>query len=134
MASGGSIKHAIKALAAEMRLAPGGRGKGGARARGRGRDSGARGSADGAKKPRKYPPSLKLDDDFDIKDIEELLPAGARIAADRLDQSWRLSAYGTRTTRSWGLYGQREAALLLVKIAWDLALETGHEVDCPWPL
>ena len=134
MASGGSIKHAIKALAAEMRLAPGGRGKGGPRARGRGRDSGARGSADGAKKPRKYPPSLKLDDDFDIKDIEELLPAGARIAADRLDQSWRLSAYGTRTTRSWGLYGQREAALLLVKIAWDLALETGHEVDCPWPL
>ena len=68
-----------------------------------------------------------------IDSLNSLVPSTCRFGVDRIDYCWRLSADGTRYGRSWQLYGVDGAAKQLLKIAWQLAVEAGHEESCPFP-
>ena len=51
---------------------------------------------------------------------------------DRLGRSWRLSAWGYRTTRAWRDYGVKGSAELLIRVAWKTALDKSYEDRCPF--
>ena len=89
-------------------------------------------SGSAAKKPRKYPSAIQITSSVQASDLQEYLPVGCTIVPDRLDKSWRLSAYGVRHSRAWRLYGYVESARALLEIAWDTAMEGGYEVACPF--
>ena len=52
-----------------------------------------------AKAKRKYPAAVQLPDAVQLEDVQKFLPERCRMGIDRLDRSWRLSAWAT---------GQRE--------------------------
>ena len=85
-----------------------------------------------ARRPRTYPASLPSSTTPSIQDIEDCLPQGCRFNADRLDQSWRLTAFGRRYSRAWRLYGVQESAKMLLRQAWQVAVDLGHETECPY--
>ncbi|CAE7209363.1 unnamed protein product [Symbiodinium sp. CCMP2592] len=86
------------------------------------------------KRRRRYPNKvLAICEQSSIDSLNSLVPSTCRFGVDRIDYCWRLSAYGTRYGRSWQLYGVEGAAKQLLKIAWQLAVEAGHEESCPFP-
>ena len=85
------------------------------------------------KKCRRYPTKLpKIKESINLDDLNACLPAACRFGVDKTDHYWRLSAYGTRYGRSWRLYGVHEAAMQLIRLAWQLAIDEGHESACPF--
>lgn len=98
--------------------------------RGGGAATSSRGPA--PKKQRKYPPTIKMGVAMTTEDLNQYVPTGCRFGIDRLDKSWRLSAYGERWSRAWHLYGYENAAYLLIQMAWQTALDEGHEQECPF--
>eukprot|EP00971_Amphidinium_carterae_P251819 4999786-Amphidinium_carterae.1 len=84
------------------------------------------------KKPRRYPPEFKTSSKMTASDYMQYLPSGCRMSTDKLDQNWRLSAWGRRYSRAWRLYGYEESATMLIKQAWQLALDLGYETECPY--
>lgn len=65
-------------------------------------------------------------------DLTLLCPAGCRFGIDRIDQSWRLSAWGRRHARAWQLWGVEGAAKELLRLAWRQAIDEGYETKCPF--
>ena len=62
-----------------------------------------------------------------------MVPVGCKFFIDRIDEYWRLSAWGTRYGRSWALHGVAQGAEQLLKLVWARAIREGYEVECPWP-
>jgi hypothetical protein len=85
------------------------------------------------KKPRKYPPRMGFDSDLTVDYLDTFLPMGCKFGVDKLDQNWRLRAYGHTLGRSWALHGIEGAANALIKEAWRQAPEGGYEQVCPFP-
>ena len=84
-------------------------------------------------KSRKYPPRMEITSDMNIATANSYLPTGCRMTIDRLDQGWRLQPFGGRwLSRSQRLYGYEQAAWLLIRIAWTLAIDEGFETACPY--
>ena len=90
--------------------------------------SGASGPLAHAK--RKYPAAVQLPDAVQLEDVQKFLPEGCRMGIDRLDRSWRLSAWGHRTPRAWNQYGAKGSAELFIKLAWETALAKGYADQC----
>ena len=94
--------------------------------------SGDHGGGAASKRPRRYPPAIKVPDTDIPRACAAFLPPTCTIYADNIDQSWRLEAYERRFSRAWRLYGKKKAAELLIEIAWQRAIRLGHEVECPF--
>eukprot|EP00971_Amphidinium_carterae_P352255 6492511-Amphidinium_carterae.1 len=52
---------------------------------------------------------------------------------DRIDEYWRVNAWGTRYGRSMALYGRAIAAEILLKLVRKRAMLEAREVECPYP-
>ena len=65
-----------------------------------------------AKAKRKCHPIVELFDAVQWEDVQKFLPEGCRMGIDRLDRSWRLSAWGHRTTLGTRLCGVKGFAQL----------------------
>ena len=85
-----------------------------------------------AKKPRKWPSKIVLEDKQIKEQSNSYLPSGMKLCADAIDRSWRLECCGKRYSRAWRMYGQKQAALMLIKQAWETALQLGFESKCPF--
>ena len=85
-----------------------------------------------AKKLRKYPPKVKVDNSVTTEQLEAYLPCFCKMYRDNCDSSWRLNAYGKRFSAAWNLYGFEGAALKLVELAWKRALRLRFEEACPF--
>ena len=100
---------------------------------GKGKGGRGRGAAAGPppfKKARKYPAAVEFTSGLNVGYLNTFVPEGCRFGIDLLDRLWRLSAYGRVYGRSWGLHSEVGAAKLLISLAWKLAIENGHEVEC----
>lgn len=85
------------------------------------------------KKKRRYPPKVVVTSAMDASDVGSMLPDGCRMYVDKLDQSWRMQAYGGKWYgRSMRMYGYEGAAMLLIKEAWRIAIVQGFEAQCPF--
>ena len=58
------------------------------------------------KRQRQYPPEVKFSRDIQVAELNAFIPEQCRFGIDRLDRSWRLSAFGRRVLSSleplWG--------------------------------
>lgn len=64
-------------------------------------------------------------------EVAKYLPPGARILADQNNRRWLLSFDGQRLSRSWGLYGFNESALMTLRLAWQTWSDSGRTPACP---
>lgn len=95
--------------------------------------SGSAGGGD-QKRLRKYPPKVQVTSNFTEQDCALVLPNGCRMYIDKLDWNWRMQAFGGKWHgRSIRLYGYEEAAGLLIKEAWTIAIDRGEGRACPFP-
>ena len=85
------------------------------------------------KRQRRYPPCPPLDGELTVAELNALVPETCSFAADSNNARWLLTAYGSKHSRSWNLWGVSGAGLELVKIAWRIAVSEAHEDSCPYP-
>lgn len=119
------FKKATKRLALKIKEFQAKQRKGGGAA-------GSRTSRPPAKRQRRYPPALDFKSGLTVEYLNTFVPDGSRVGVDHLDRNWRLSAFGGRHARAWGLYGDAESAKILIRLAWELAVNLGHETECPF--
>ncbi|CAK0905131.1 unnamed protein product [Prorocentrum cordatum] len=127
-----------KAKAAEEAAAKGlakgkARGRGGKGGRGKAAGAGEVAAETAPKKPRKYPPKVDLKERT-LESLNAALPDGCKMSGpDGCDSALRLTVWGGKQcTRSTRLHSE-EAATLLIKIVWQIALDDGWETECPFP-
>ena len=119
-----AAKDLAKKVAESVNVGKVGKGRGKGKCGGRGEPP--------AKKPRKYPPTLDMKSGLSIDLLNTFLPSQCKFGIDWLDGYWRLAAYGTLYGRSWRRHGEEEGAKQLIKKAWEVAIERGYEVECPF--
>ena len=84
-----------------------------------------------AKKPKKYPAKLKLTK-CTVEDLNMVLPDVARITLEGRTFRLTLSPTGKQFTRDIAFHGEEHAAKLLLKKAWQWAVDNAHETACPF--
>ncbi len=90
-------------------------------------------SGPAAKKQRKYPARIRVEDTITPEGLSVFLPDECTISACALDQCWRLRAYGQRVgSKAWALHGRSQGATMLIKLAWEIAVSSGREPKCPF--
>ena len=86
-----------------------------------------------AKKLRIYPPKIEVDESVTSEFLESFLPPNCRVFRDNNDQNWRMTGpWKGCPARSWKLYGFSGAAKLLIRMAWERAIDLGYETTCPF--
>ena len=119
------VKKAFKDLAAKVTNS---------RARSRAAaSSSAAGGAPPKKKKRRYPAVVDVGPGITVAQLNEFVPEGCRFGIDRLDQGWRMTAWGHRLFRAWGQYGADGAAKLLIGLGRHIGMEEGFVQECPFP-
>jgi hypothetical protein len=83
-------------------------------------------------KLRKYPDKLELPAHLTGENLRALLPEGCTISQDIWSQAWRLQCFGRNFARAWHTYTPEGAAEILIKLAWDRAVDLGFEETCPF--
>eukprot|EP00971_Amphidinium_carterae_P307001 6101050-Amphidinium_carterae.2 len=96
------------------------------------RKGAGRGGGPASKKARRWPPLSGIDAHTPKETLDTFLPPRCKFGVDLIDRSWRLSCYGKRFSRAWGMYGVIGAAVELIQLAWDRALLLGHEQTNPY--
>jgi len=77
--------------------------------------------------PTKTPPG-----DYDPKEAQALCPPDAVIHHDTWNGRWELVyKKSVRISRSWGLYGHRESALMVIRLAWKRYMDDNLLEVCP---
>ena len=88
--------------------------------------------AKGIKKVRRYPPAVALPEGLSANDIADFLPSTCKASAEHLNRAWRVSAYGRGFARAWRKWGPQGAAEEIARCTWQFALDSGHELECPF--
>ena len=83
-------------------------------------------------KLRKYPDRLELPARLTGENLRTLLPQGCSITRDIWSQAWRLQAFGRNSSKAWHTYTPEGAAEILIRSAWQRAIDLGYEQTCPF--
>lgn len=81
---------------------------------------------------QKFPAKLSLTEPrTSQEEVAKFLPPGSRLLADQSNNRWLLSFDGQRLSRSWGLYGYNEGAILILRLAWQAWSDSRRTPPCP---